>query len=266
MSFATHAIFFIDQCLRVVEWEEFQRRRRILPMQKFDPLSPPAPDLQKVLLETVQAIIQLQPKRYVIRAMHLFRLGVIEKDPADQYLRFWSVLETIAEVTKETERLAIQCPKCRADLFCEKCNETPTRRPMASQAIRELLMKINTEGERLFRMLSDTRNHLIHGGSVESLEQKIGIPLANAINEAAGAAWHAILSCMPELPGSQYHFGHRAGDFVHRDLVVSADMLIEHVGNEPHPAEDKIPKVQISIQTAFRPLQDAEHPIEPFQR
>jgi hypothetical protein len=101
-------------------------------------------------------------------------------------------------------------------------------------------------------MLADTRNHLIHGGSLESLQAKIGMTLPQAINNAAEAAWHAIWRSMPPLD-PQAHFGHHDGDFVRRDLLVSMDMTFEHSGDGPHPVEDQIPEVQISLQTSFGP-------------
>jgi hypothetical protein len=116
ISFATQSSFSIDQCLRVLDWEPFQKTRRILPAQKFDPLYPPSPDLSPEIMETVQAIVRSKPARHVMRAMREFRRGVIETDLSDQFLRFWAALEVIAMAEKETERVPIQCPRCHNDL------------------------------------------------------------------------------------------------------------------------------------------------------
>jgi hypothetical protein len=251
ISFATHSTFMIDQCLRVLDWEPFQKIRRIRPAQKFDPLHPPDPDLRRELMATIQAIIRSRPERHVMRAMRYFRQGVIETELSDQFLRFWAVLEVIAEASKEVERVPILCPRCQKSLFCRECQEAPTRRPMATQAVRQLLGKINAQGEQLFKLLLDTRNHLTHGGSIESLQAKIGVTLDQAVNNAAAAAWHAILHAMPPLEG-QPQFGNRGGDFVHRELVVSADITFEYTGDSAHPAEEQIPKPQIAVKTKFR--------------
>jgi len=251
VSFATHSKFLIDQCLRVMDWEPFQRSRRIRPTQKFDPLYPPAPDLRSEIVASVEAIIRSTPERHVLRAMHYFRQGVIATELSDQFLRFWAALEVIAEASKDIERVPVQCPRCRSGLFCIECQEAPTRRPMATQAIRQLIAKINMQGEQLSKLLVDTRNHLTHGGFLESLQSKIGMSLAQAVNNAAAAAWHAIMHSMPPLEG-QPVFGHRGGDFTNRELVVGADMIFEHQGDGPHPAEEQIPKPQISVKTTFR--------------
>jgi hypothetical protein len=251
ISFATHSNFMIDQCICVLDWEPFQKARRIRPAQKFDSLYPPNPDLRPTVLATVQSIIRARPEKHVLRAMHCFRQGVIERELSEQFLRFWAVLEVLAEASKEVGRVSIQCPRCQSDLFCRECHETPTRRPMATQAIRELLKRINVQGEELFKLLTGTRNHLAHGGSTRSLEAKIGRPLYQIVNEAAAAAWHAIWHSMPRLE-AQAQFSHRGGNFAHRDLIISADMMFEHGGDGPHPSDGQIPKSEISLITRFK--------------
>jgi hypothetical protein len=252
ISFATHSTLSIDRCLRVMDWEPFQKTRRIRPTQKFDPLYPPSPDLNSDIMATVQALVRSKPERYVQRAMHYFRQGVIATELSDQFLRFWAALEVIAQARKDVERVPIQCPRCHHNLICTECQETPTRRPMATQAIRHLISKINVQGEQLSKLLVETRNHLTHGGSLESLQSKIGMSLAEAVNNAAAAAWHAIMSSTPHLEG-QPVFGHQGGDFASRELVVIADMIFEHQKEGAHPAEEQIPKPEISVITTFRP-------------
>jgi hypothetical protein len=253
ISFATHSTFMIDQCFRVIDWEPFlkTRRGRVRNSTRFTRRT----DLRPEILATVQSIIRARADQHVLRAMHSFRLGVIERELSDQFLRFWSVLEVLAEATKEIERIPIKCPKCQNDLFCTDCQEAPKRRPMATQAIRALLGRIHAKGEQLFRILADTRNHLMHGGSIDSLLAKTDVPLEQAVNEAGQAAWYAIWSLMPPLK-AQPQFGNRGGQFAHRDLLVSAEMLFEYQGDGPHPGEAEIPKPQISVKIQFRPEAD----------
>jgi hypothetical protein len=123
---------------------------------------------------------------------------------------------------------------------------------MARQAISDLIQKINREPDKLFKLLLLTRNHLVHAGSRDSLVKKIGMPLANAVNYAAIAAWRSIFYAMPPLRDS-VQFGHRGFEFARHELVFYADMEFEYDGVEPHPSEDKIPKVDLSLQVTFRP-------------
>jgi hypothetical protein len=103
VSFATHSRFVIHQCLRVLDWEPHQKRRRVRPAQKFNPLYPPNPDFQPELMQTIQAIVQASLESYQLRALHYFREGVIENDLPDQFLRFWAAIETIAEARKRDQ-------------------------------------------------------------------------------------------------------------------------------------------------------------------
>jgi hypothetical protein len=253
LTFATHSTFFVDECIRVLDWEPYQKSRRLRPSQKFNPRYPPNPDLRQEFIATAQMIIRAKPAEYVLRALHSFRQGVIAVELREQFLRFWAVIERVAEGIKEVERVPIQCPQCQSDLVCPECGQPPTRRPMATQAIREHLRKINEQGDALFKMLSDTRNHLTHGGSVETLREKIGMDLANAVDEAGQAAWFSIWSALPKLDQEQAYFGSEGVGFAHRDVTFTADMLFEYPGEAAHPTEDQIPKPTMTVQTTFRP-------------
>jgi hypothetical protein len=204
LSFVTHSAFRIDECQRVIDWEPHQKRRRIRPMKKFDPFDPPDPELHCELIDTAQAITRAGQKDYVMQALRSFRYGVIEQQPEDQFQHFWLTIETIAEGSKETTRVPIPCPKCQGALFCSDCNESPLRRPMARQAIRELLSAIREDGGgRFYRDLVRTRDHLLHGRSPDTVEKEVGLPLPVLVNEAGRAAWHAIMYSMPKNRSSR---------------------------------------------------------------
>jgi hypothetical protein len=254
LSFSTHSTFLIDQCRRVLEWEPFQKTRALRPLQQFDPLYPPEPELHRELLDTVQKIVLSKPPDYVQRALRFFRNGVRERQHEDQFQHFWLVIETIAEGTKEKTRIPIPCPKCGGDLYCTHCNETPMRRPMARQAIRQMLEANVNNGTEIYRNLVKTRDHLLLGRSPDSVEAEIGQSLANLVNDAAGVAWHIILGAMPRLDGTN-HFANRGGDFANKSLTIIPDMQFTYDGDAPHPTEEQIPKVQISMTTNFRPPQ-----------
>jgi hypothetical protein len=253
LSFSTRSMFQIDQCRRVVEWEAFQKTRALRPLQKFDPLYPPDPELHRELLDTVQRIVNTKPPDYALRALRFFRYGVLERQHEDQFQQFWLAIETIAEGSKAKVRIPIPCPKCSGELFCATCNETPTRRPMARQAIRQMLESNVTNGAKVYQTLVGTRDHLLHRRSPDSVEAEIGRPLAALVNDAAGIAWHAIMGAMPHLDGP-IHFANRGGEFANKSLLVTPDMQFAYEGDAPHPSEEQIPKVQISLKTNFRPL------------
>src|SRR5829696_8972465 len=117
----------------------FERIRRMRPMLTFDPLYPPDPKLTARLIATAQILSTAGPEGYTRRALQCFRRGVIARQWAEQFQQFWLTIETIAEGSKAKIRIPIPCPRCGAALKCEQCGEAPLRRPMARQAIRDLI-------------------------------------------------------------------------------------------------------------------------------
>ncbi|MEJ0017595.1 MAG: hypothetical protein WDN25_13715 [Acetobacteraceae bacterium] len=252
LTFVTHSSFVIDQCRRVIEWEPFQKRRMIKVMQKFDPLYPPDPEFPSECIDTAQAIVQANPPPYVLRALRCFRVGVRLEQPEEQFPQFWLALETIAEGHKDRARTPIKCPKCQGPLQCKQCEETPTRRPMAQQAIRDLVAKVmpGHQPDQCYRRLTDTRNHLMHGRTKRSIEDETGRSLDDLVNEVAYVAWNSILLAIPNLQGA-LQFAHRDGDFAHRFLVAGPVLTFDHTGVDEHPPDEAIPEVKVELLTRF---------------
>jgi hypothetical protein len=258
LSFVTHSAFRIEECQRVIDWEPHQRSRRIRPMRKFDRFDPPDPELRRELIDTAQAITRVGQEEHVMRALRSFRYGVIEQQPEDQFQHFWLAIETIAEGSKLTTKIPIPCPKCQSPLFCSDCNESPLRRPMARQAIRELLSTLRQDGGgQFYRDLVRTRDHLLHGRSPDRVEKEVGHPLSVLVNEAGRAAWHAIWYTMRKLEGTPA-LANRGWHFVNHVIILSPDITFEYDGIAPHPSEAQIPKVEISMHTRFGPVQEGK--------
>jgi hypothetical protein len=252
LAFVTHSAFVIEQCRRVIEWEPFQKTRMLKVMQKFDPLYPPDPEFPPECLGTAQAIMQAKPLPYVLRALQCFRLGTLLDRSEEQFPQFWLAIETIAEGSKPPIRIPIECPICRGPLMCEACHEVPTRRPMAQQAIKDLVGRVvqNGEAEQCYRRLNATRNHLMHGRAKGSLEKDLGRSMDDLVNEAAYVAWNGILTAVPNLQGT-LHFSHRNWDFARHFIIAGPVLTFEHTGDGEHPVDDKIPDVKIELQTRF---------------
>lgn len=260
LTFVTHARFEILQCRRVIDWEPFQKSRAFIMLQTFDANYPPSPDLSIACLGTANAISTGNPSAAVRRACHYFRMGVLGRALEDQFHQFWLALETIAEGREKSTRVPIPCPKCNGQLMCEACGETPTTRPMANQAIRDVIVKIvRPDPDKIFRKLLKVRHHLVHGRSTDSIEQELEQPLADIVNDAAKAAWFAIQLELPSMEGP-ITFGHMGGDFQYRELVVGPHGVFEHDGPGAHPADDKIPTATITLQTRFNPTSDIDDP------
>lgn len=252
LTFVTHSRLQIIQCRRVLEWVAFQKSRMIKVMAKFEADYPPSPDLAAEFVNTANAIIEARPADFVRRALHYFRMGVLGRQPEDQFQQFWLVIETIAENRKDRTEIRLQCRKCAGTLRCEACDSAASRRPMAIEAIREIIKTLKPEGGvEQFDRLNAVRNQIIHARPIGSIERDLGCPLGDVVNEAAKIAWCAIEMAMPPTMEGEFHFGHMGGDFTYRELVVGSIMGFEHEGPDEHPAEDKIPGGIITLQTRF---------------
>ena len=251
MAFSTHTSFRINQCVLVMEWEQYQKDRRSLIQKKFDMNDPPDPSMTPECGNTAQLIIDLKPKDYIERALQWFRYAVIGTQPEEQFQYFWLAIEVIAEGSKTSERIPIPCSKCNAPLVCSDCGDTPTRIPMPQQAIREWIDKLyGSNSKEVYRILNAARNHLLHGGSKESLAAKLRVSTDVIINTAGALAWGMIFQSLnfarPPI------FFHRGGDFVSKVMVMSGDLTFSLPEQDGYPLEDKMPRINLDMTTSFR--------------
>ena len=224
-----------------------------MPQQGFDPNYPPSPDLQQSLFDSAQALLEAEPPDYIVNALRSFRLGVLERQHEDQFQHFWLAIETTAEGSKDIAKTPIPCPRCDGELFCAKCSTTPLRRPMARHAIKQLIRKLYSNPDQLYRMLVQTRDHLLHGRSSDLVEAKIGASMEALVNLAGGAAWQVIWHSMPHPDQHITMLAYRDGKFANGTLVTSMHMEFAYPGDAAHPTEDEIPKPKITMSVQFPP-------------
>lgn len=252
LAFVTKATFQIEQCTKVIEWEPFQKSRKMLALQKFDPGNPPAPNLLPELLDSAARLsLALDQSSATRRALQCFRLGLISTQSEEQFHQFWLAFETIAEDTKDTARVPIQCPKCRTDLWCSSCAGVPTRRPLAQQAMRTLLTSLRKDGNDVYEILSKVRHHLAHGRSPSTLSKSAGIELPIAVDLMGATAWHSIIRVMPHVDNLTVM---EVDSVLSRELIVGPDLEFQYNGEAEHPSDREIPDLNISLQTRFGPL------------
>jgi hypothetical protein len=209
------------------------------------------------VFDSIQALQQSKPPDYIANALRFFRLGVLERQPEDQFQHFWLALETTAEGSKEVARSPIPCPRCDGELFCAKCNTTPMRRPMGRQAIKQLLSKFYSNSDRLFRILVKTRDHLLHGRSPDLVEAEVGESMGTLVDTAGTTAWNAIWHSIPR-PDQHVTLIDHGRTFANGMLVADLAMEFAYPGEAAHPTEDQIPKAQISGSVTFRPPDNSQ--------
>jgi len=214
---------------------------------------PPDPELDAKYIETVDKLEHARPPVFLQTALKYFRYGLLDTSPEDQFMRLWLSLEIIAENVKGTEPIPILCPQCSTAIKCGVCDAEPTRVPMAKQAIEELIGKVAGElahvtSKRQFI----ARNGLMHGRSTKSIEDECKVSIGDIVDELATITWHAIMSCFPFDKVPALNFGHRQGEFVNKSLVMSVLGSFDHSGDGPHPTDDKIPNIEMTMETSFR--------------
>ena len=255
LTLATQSRFKILAPRRVMEWEAGQKQRTLKVFHTSDPRYPPDPELDPAFLQTVEILDRAAPPAHVRTALKYFRYGLFYDQPEDQFMQLWLALEIIAENGKDPDPVPIVCAACSANMKCSACGDTPTRVPMAKQAIESLIGKIAggaapIVAKRQFK----ARNGLMHGRGRESIETECGSSLGDLVNELGMLAWNGIMGAIPlNENGAVLHLGHRDFAFAHASMVASIDMLIEHNGDGPHPSDDKIPNPEITLMTSFRP-------------
>lgn len=260
LAFATHSRFRIVEPKRLIEWDAGKKEREARIFLTQDARYPPDPELQQEYIDSVQALNSAPPPGYTRAALKYFRYGLLDEQPEDQFMRFWLALEIVAENIKEKKKVPIACSKCSAPLTCQPCGTTPTKVPMAKQAIEGLIASIAGEhaptvSKRQFK----ARNGLMHGGSLESVEAKCKMPMPKLVNELGTITWHAIMSTFPPVAGT-LQLAHRGGEFGNISMVAAAKLFFEHKGDGPHPADQNIPSGKIEILTRFGNEADVAEP------
>lgn len=252
LSFATHSRFKILEPTRLMDWEEDKRVREFRSFLKVDASYPPDPEFMRDFINTIVLFNSSNIQNFTKRALKYFRYGLLDESPEDQHMRFWLALEIIAENIKENTPIPIFCPVCKAATDCDNCGTSPTRMPMAKQAIELFFENILKEnGSEAAKRQFDTRNSLMHGGSVASIEKKTKKSMTELVDELGAITWHAIMSTII-IPGDEpYNLGHRDWEFTNKNLIVSARGTFEHDGDTPQPREDRLPDLKISMQTSF---------------
>lgn len=252
LSFTTRTRFKILKPLRLLEWEEGQKKRQMHVFFVRDAKYPPSPELHPDFLETVKLLERSSIPKFSRLALRYFRYGLDEYSSEDQFLRFWLALEIVAENIKEKEKIAIQCSECEENMVCAACGFEPTKVPMAKQAIGEIIAGIAGEhADEVFKRQYAARNALMHGGGKDSVERKCKRPMAYVVSELAEISWQAILSTA-EIPGTgPISFGTWGRDITNRELNAVVHMEFEHMGEEMHPREDELPNPEVTLITKF---------------
>lgn len=252
LSFVTQSRFKISNAIRLIEWEPYQSPRNMHVLQSQDARYPPEPQPLQLFISSAAKIDGTNLHPFVRKAMKYFRLGLLEEQLEDQFMRFWFALEIVAENSKDDEKSPVTCQKCGVPLKCE-CGHEQSRRPMATDAIRNLMSHINSgKYHDISGKLLLARNTLMHGGGIATLEKKCKLSMKELTEQLGQVSWSAIENALTLGDANEIIIFDRQGDFTPVQMVFSAHLRFTPQGNAPHPPEDAIPNPSVAISTRFK--------------
>ena len=254
LTFVTHSRFKIKSCLRVIEWTAGACSRKAISMADFDERMPPAPELNASVAETIQAIQDANLPGFVAVAMRSFRYGCVDQQAEDQFQRFFTAIEIVAENVIGKQPVVQVCAACKVGLICSACGKQATRTPMGRLAIEKLIRPFSDEPAITAKRLFTTRNGLVHGRPVSSIEAELDLPMTALADIAGILAWHSVMSVVdPKLPPGPPREFFTHGTFIVGSVNMGATVIVEVPPGNDHPTDEQIPNLQISMQTMFRP-------------
>lgn len=253
LSFVTNSKFRIHQRNRLIDWspglterEQFQYKRA--------PPDQPFPYLSETYLETVSVLQSWEAPATIRRALRWFAAGVAAETMEDQFQYFWFVVELLAVDMRDPGKVPDRCPVCRTDLYCSKCEQTPTHRPYPKQSIRELFRRnVSNEPDKLFEKMDEVRNMLMHGAEREVIEarlendEKWKIPLNKVVDLLGSTAWTAILNSFIVPPGRHKPTFVQVSTYVNREMTMAVHAIMGSPGDPHRPRLEDQPTIQMDM-------------------
>lgn len=249
LSLVTRCRYRIGEPLRAIEWEPGPGRRKMLAFLRFDGRYPPLPRLSQRYFDGGRVILHDALEPFLLTAARYFRLALLDKSAADQFIKFWHALEVIAENTIERALTPITCRKCSSPISCAECGHEATRFPFPKDAIKEVLNRLKVPDlEDNFKHLLTARNSLMHGGNSKTVERKCGVPLTTLVNRLGSIVQAAII--VRAGSGNRLFFAHD-GELCGFHQLNRLRLEFDYAGPGEHPEEELIPKPIISVTHSF---------------
>lgn len=248
MSFTTQTPFRLRQVNRIVDWSPGLSIREQM-IYHVDRTALPHPALLPDFVTTIGTLTANPMAPEVRVALRWFANGLGARLMEEQFQYFFFAIEVLAEYHKPTERVPDKCPRCSTALFCSSCDETPTHRPYAKQAIESLVSKLINGWPDAFQVLNLVRNRMMHGKSREEIQCELVLPLDEVVDRAGRVAWTAILNSIVLPPGEHRLDLAEVSTFVQRTVTVGIHASMGMKGGDPNnPTVDQLGSLEISVE------------------
>lgn len=248
LSLVTQCAFRVSRVERVIDWTPglTMREQYIYHADRSDM---PQRALVPELANTLALFNTEDSSPEVRRAIRWFANGIAADLLDDQFQCFFFAIEILAEFHKSPERVPDLCPTCRGELFCASCNQVPTHRPYAKQAIEKLMTRFVPDGGlEAFKVLDTVRNHVMHGRQVDEIEAALPLAFDEIVDRTGRIAWVCIMNSLRLPAGTHQPMMMQATTFVRRTLTVKAHVHMGSKGGDPnHPRLEDQGTLNISV-------------------
>lgn len=212
------------------------------------------PELDSELARTVERIMAMHNDEISQTVMRWYRMGRRAEGPEEQFMYLWFAIEVAAGALKEAGKITIKCPRCQSDLFCPTCEDTPMRRRMETEAIKDLICSVappEADHDELYKTLIKIRNTLHHGRRLHSIIGELPCTEEQALNAVANIAWRAITRLADEdadpEPDGIFSFI-AIEDVTNNVMVVSSVIGTKFLRGDPNnPQLSDAPDINISM-------------------
>lgn len=195
LTFSTNTRFKIGHLLKIADWTQGLTDRECFIYNKFPGDDRPYPFVSNEIIESIESLLKANISPLFRRALKWFSNGVSAVYSDDQFQYFWFVMELLSQVYKKTERVYDLCSICKEPLYCENCYDHPKHRPYPKQAIKYLFsLMVEKDSDKLFTILNDIRNALMHGDDINTIEKNLNIKLSDYVNKLGQIAWISIFN------------------------------------------------------------------------
>ena len=256
LSFVTCCGFRVRRLERVVDWTPGLTMREQM-IYHTDRTDLPQSVVIQDLAPTIALFNAEDVAEEVQRALRWFAKGVSAEWIDEQFHCFFFTIEILAEFKKSPTPVPDQCPKCHGELFCRHCNEVPTHRPYARQAIKALLATCITGvggAEAAFADLNRARSRVMHGKHHDEIEGELSVPFDKLVDRAGHIAWTCLVNSMRLPPGKHQLCLLQANTFVKRALTMGAHVHMGSPRGDPqNPRLEDLGKLEISVMQGDRP-------------
>jgi len=198
LALTTGCSFVKHRIRQVVDCNGDSEMRSVLAWSENIDHDDPQPILDENFAESIERLLKYDIPPAITKAMRWYRLGINASTPDDQFQFFWFALELVANFRKTTDKVPDQCPRCKSPLYCETCKSHPSHKPYIKQAIQALIKSIVHDcDDDTIKMLSDTRNALMHGSTLREIEEKLPRPHEEVVNILGKIVFQVLIHQFP---------------------------------------------------------------------